>query len=164
MQGHHINLRIHDDAKGKREMAGFVLADSALHFPTSFLVAVLHNIVGTVWSPVTRERKEVSLFEYMDSAWHLKASLVMSGAPALGKTPLLYALCAELARRYVSGSDPWFLVAGCPEGFKEAIAASLLKPGVPVLMEDFQPSMEVGDRQSLEEYYVNLFGVRQSTS
>ena len=83
-----------------KELAGVISASTTSRFPQDFHEQALGNLRGTVWSADTRESITVTFDEYVNSSLHLQASCVMCGDPALGKTPLLYAVCGEFALRY----------------------------------------------------------------
>jgi len=92
----------HAEAKRTQGLAGVVLAATALRYPTAFRTEVLGKMRGTVWSASSRECRQVTLEEYMNTPLHLTASCVMCGDPGWGKTPLLYAMCQQ---SYPQGCD-----------------------------------------------------------
>ena len=154
----------HAEALRVKALGGVILANATCvpAYPADFNEQALANLLGVVWSAERREDIRISFHDYVNSSLHLTASCVMCGAPGLGKTPLLYAVCAEFACRYLKGvAEPYFLTANTIEGFRDALQAGLLVQGAPLLVEDFRPNSQTGgtDRLSTEEYLVNQFGV-----
>ena len=93
-----------------------------------------------------------SLRSWLTGGKYVKYSLVMLGRPEVGKTPTAMAFASTIARAEQDKEDnPFFVKVSTLEGLRASKPAGLLRPGVPVVLDDVSPSEGVKGCSSLEE-------------
>ncbi len=79
--------------------------------------------------------KNVSLREFFDDDYHLRAVCVLLGAPSTNKTQVAEAMASEMARRYAETEEPYYIKVGSVAALKPV--KDYLRSGVPVMFEEF---------------------------
>ncbi len=129
-----------------------------LHMPTDFVG--VDSWVGETWCSTTRQKRTMTYTHWLNSPEHLERTAVVFGDSGSGKTAVLHGTGRTLATRY-QAAEPFYLCAGTVNGLRSASRKGLLRRGVPRIIEDYTPKGHPnGQRQSLEEYLVNLLNVK----
>jgi hypothetical protein len=110
-----------------------------LVYPDSFDMQALCKIQGT-----HKDRRGISINEYVTTTMHLRLTAVFCGPPEVGKSPLAAAIALRLARMYQDGDDEAYVVTSTPDSLRMLADEDLLRAGVPVIFEE----LEGKDRKS----------------
>jgi len=133
-------------------------ATEGLHMPTDFVDVEAWS--GETWS-AEGGVQAITFLHWLNTPEHLERTAVVYGDSNSGKTAVLNGTARTLAVRYQEHAAPYYLCAGTVNGFKGAYRKGLLQRGVPRIIEDYAPKGNPnGNRQSLEEYLVNLLNVK----
>jgi hypothetical protein len=128
----------------------------SLQWPDSF--QNLPSIEGTLWEQEGGMRK-VTVTEYATTGLHFTAAALFLGAPGLGKTPLAESLCARLALSYQETGE-YYISTGTPDSLRKVADEGLLRPGVPVLIDEVDPGDKKQHRQRMSANFLKqLCGV-----
>lgn len=125
----------------------------------------VYNIEGITWDAREQKYVQMKVIEgWLHTRQHLQKALALTSSSGEGKTPFAYSIAKDCALRYQFGDGPsykpYFVTASTVEGLRQAIAAGMLVPGTPIVLEDFVPASPGGsERQAYEEFLVNLFEV-----
>ena len=116
-------------------------------FPADFQHA--RDVKSEPWlGPDDGVEKRVSLRDFYDEDYHLRAACVLLGPPGLNKTQLAEAWAADFAKRYVGGEERWYIKVGSVNALKPV--RDYMRTGVPVILEEFGTTDKQQQRQAIQ--------------
>jgi hypothetical protein len=139
-------------------------ADLSKHVDINAVAEQMKSL--TVWTMdvITGTDIQFSLFDFMKDGLLVKYSLIMMGAPQLGKTPVCQMMSAYIARGMQQRShdeEAYYIQTGTVEGLSKVSA--LLADNIPILFDDLTPNSSRKGRAAMTpEALKHIFNVQSS--